>query len=323
MSPQIPRVSVIIPTFNAEMYIRYTIDSIINQTFRRWELNIIDDGSTDRTLSMVELYAKNDPRIRVIQQSNSGVADARNRGFQESHPESEFVIFLDHDDILLPNSLDLLVQFLDSHLTYVAAYGDFMVIDGAGSPRAKEELNVDLERRDLQGWRSIKCSAHEPTTLSVIISADCILTPGQVLIRRTHITNPYLFDHRYDAYDDWMAWIELTQRGDFAFLPQTVLYYRKHGNNQSQNIKKLRQGKREILRDIIHSDQMSLRHRKLSCVVWMKTEFQDGRDKISFGCNDLLKFKPLSALKEMGRALKCYRYMLLASTLYLKISFAK
>lgn len=92
----IPKISIIIPAYNAEMDIKKCIDSILNQTFKDFELIIVNDGSNDNTLNICNEYKKNDQRIRVINKDNGGVSSARNIGIGES--TGEYIMFCDSDD---------------------------------------------------------------------------------------------------------------------------------------------------------------------------------------------------------------------------------
>ena len=91
-----PKVSVIIPVYNTEQYLEQCLDSVINQTLKDVEIMLVDDGSTDSSLSICKDYAQKDKRITVLQQNNKGAGAARNKGINKSN--SEFVIFLDSDD---------------------------------------------------------------------------------------------------------------------------------------------------------------------------------------------------------------------------------
>lgn len=105
-------VSIIIPLYNKEKYIESVIDSVLKQSFQDFELIIVDDGSTDRSVSIVESI--NDYRIRLVQKSNGGVSAARNFGLQ--FVSSDLVFYLDADDILMPNTLETLYGLYLRHL---------------------------------------------------------------------------------------------------------------------------------------------------------------------------------------------------------------
>ena len=91
-----PQISIIVPIYNGAKYINKCIEMIINQTFKDFELIIIDDGSTDNTSDMCNEYAKKDKRIKVISKKNEGTWAARNRGIDESR--GKYIIFFDCDD---------------------------------------------------------------------------------------------------------------------------------------------------------------------------------------------------------------------------------
>ena len=89
--------SIVIPNFNTEKYIANTISSVLNQTFKNWELIIIDDGSTDTSVIVINQFIRKDSRIRLFRQKNLGVSTARNRGVSLSR--NNFIAFLDSDDL--------------------------------------------------------------------------------------------------------------------------------------------------------------------------------------------------------------------------------
>ena len=90
------KVSIIVPVYKVEQYLARCIDSILAQTYKDWELLLIDDGSPDRSGFICDEYATKDPRIRVFHKENGGVSSARNIGIESSH--GEWIYFLDSDD---------------------------------------------------------------------------------------------------------------------------------------------------------------------------------------------------------------------------------
>lgn len=107
MNMQETRISIIIPVYNAEKYLRRGLDSLLAQTCGDWEAVCIDDGSTDGSAAVLEEYAARDARFRVLRQENSGVSVARNRGIQEAR--GEWVTFLDADDWLREDIIEALL----------------------------------------------------------------------------------------------------------------------------------------------------------------------------------------------------------------------
>src|SRR5437588_11487755 len=95
---------------------------------------VVDDGSRDSSSAIASAYAEQDTRIRVVRQPNRGVAAARNRGFAESRPDAEFIVFLDHDDVWEPDALESLFGALERNPTAVGAHGLARYIDRVGKP---------------------------------------------------------------------------------------------------------------------------------------------------------------------------------------------
>lgn len=106
------KIAVIIPCYNAEQYISRCLDSILNQIYRDFEIVVIDDGSTDNTLNIVELYLRKNNCIKVIKKSNEGVSSARNMGINQV--EGEFLTFVDADDYVEPNFLEELIKVAEN-----------------------------------------------------------------------------------------------------------------------------------------------------------------------------------------------------------------
>lgn len=106
-------ISVIIPVYNVERYLAACLDSILSQSYRNLEVIIIDDGSTDFSLKIAETYSEKDDRIKVFSQENLGLSEARNHGLRVA--TGDYVTFVDSDDELLKDSLELMVTMLNQH----------------------------------------------------------------------------------------------------------------------------------------------------------------------------------------------------------------
>lgn len=131
-----PLVSVITPTFNSEDFILETVRSVQNQTFQNWELIVIDDASSDRTVELVQTIQ--DDRIQLIQLDvNSGAAVARNRGIDLA--KGRYIAFLDADDLWLPSKLGKQLQFMTEKDASVS-YGSYDLMDETGAALGKRIL---------------------------------------------------------------------------------------------------------------------------------------------------------------------------------------
>ena len=106
-------VSIVIPVYNAENFIKDCLDSILSQTYKDFEVILINDGSTDSSEKIIEEYIKKDDRICLINQENQGAPKARNLGIKKS--KGKYIMFFDADDILKQNSLEILVSSISSN----------------------------------------------------------------------------------------------------------------------------------------------------------------------------------------------------------------
>ena len=137
MNMKNPVVSIVMPTYNVEKYISAAIVSVINQTYSDWELLVIDDGSTDNSNSVAQVYANKDLRIKVIKKENGGLSDARNYGLDRMN--GDYVTFVDSDDELSPNTLEPLLNIMHNHPEY-----DILEYSVLQNPGEHDETFIDL-----------------------------------------------------------------------------------------------------------------------------------------------------------------------------------
>lgn len=100
-----PAISVVVPVYNVEKYLRRCLNSILNQTFTDWEAVFINDGSQDNSLDILKEYANKDSRIKIIDKNNTGMSDARNKGLEVV--SGEYVLFVDSDDFIHPQTMEI------------------------------------------------------------------------------------------------------------------------------------------------------------------------------------------------------------------------
>ena len=106
------KLSIIVPVYNSEKYLKNTIDSVVNQSFTDWQLLLVNDGSTDNSLEICQAYAAQDSRISVFTQDNAGPSAARNNGIMNA--QGDYIMFLDSDDEYLPDALSNVAAAIDS-----------------------------------------------------------------------------------------------------------------------------------------------------------------------------------------------------------------
>lgn len=154
-----PEISVIVPVYNVEKYLRRCVDSILSQTYREMEVLLVDDGATDQSGSICDAYAAQDPRVRVIHKKNGGLSDARNAGMEAS--AGKYLCFIDSDDFIHQRMLEVLHNLALREDADVAVCGICDCYEGSQTNQSKEireivctgveALKLTLEGNDLPG----------------------------------------------------------------------------------------------------------------------------------------------------------------------------
>lgn len=207
-------ISVVIPAYNAALYIGEAIDSVLNQGSLLSELIVVDDNSSDETSSIVRAY--NDKRIKILSRAPSdagGVSAVRNAGL--SRANGEWVLFLDADDVLMPNALDTLYAAAKKS-SCAAVYGDYQRINSNGQPI---------------GFRALFNKRTKPTgdISTALLEGNFIVNGGVMLIRKTAFNAIGGFNEHIRYCEDWLAWCRLSFDNTITYLPGTcVLQYRVH-----------------------------------------------------------------------------------------------
>ncbi|PBJ12699.1 glycosyltransferase family 2 protein [Flavobacterium sp. ACN6] len=131
-------VSILTPTYNTEKFIRATIKSVQKQTYQNWEMILVDDASTDKTVSIIEVFAQNDSRIKLFRLSkNSGNGFARNQALEKA--SGKYIAYLDADDIWFPQKLEKQIQFLKTNnLPFTFSFYDCIDEEGNNLNRRVE-----------------------------------------------------------------------------------------------------------------------------------------------------------------------------------------
>lgn len=302
-------ISIVTPAYNAERFLCATIDGVLAQTHQRFEYILVDDGSRDGTAALAEEYAGKDSRIRVLRQANAGVALARNAGLRLIAPDAEAVIFLDADDVWRPNCLELLRRRLQTDAGVPAVHGQAAGIDGEG--RAIPLSGYEREgRRFLRrrggfelGTAEVAVQGEaEPTSFSALALFNPISTPGQVLIRRSALDRVGSFDSQAKPAEDWDLWLRLAVLAPFGYLPQPVIDYRRHGDNASAQLSKMRRADLYVRQKTLHVTTRSQPEaNRIARASLRHVELQRCATRLRLAGDDLRHLRVLAALKEVGR----------------------
>ncbi len=221
-------VSVIIPAYNQAQYINYAIDSVIAQSYNKWECVIVDDGSTDTTRKIIHSYAH--PGIKYVHQQNQGLSAARNTGIASA--QGEFLSFLDSDDGFKPDNLMLLVSEMNNYPGLALIAGRSIMID---------DNNQLIDQKFKQGisGESYQLLFENPINI------------GNVLLRRSWQEKIGLFDTKLRSYEDWDYWLRLAiAGGKIASIPEPVSYYRFHGDQMTRNASQMTKASFEVLTNV-------------------------------------------------------------------------
>ncbi len=207
-----PSISVIMPVWNGEKYLREAVDSILNQSFKDLELLAIDDGSTDGTAEILRSYA--DPRLRVHRLEHGGIVMALNHGL--ACARSEWVARQDADDISLPHRLEAEWQAVQRNRRAVLCHSDVDLI-GEGS--------ADARRAHLPRSRSLA---------ALRLCYQCPITHSSVLFHKPTAlaVGGYLPEERHA--EDFSLWGRMLERGEFIGLPERLIKFRLHPMSVSQ-----------------------------------------------------------------------------------------
>jgi glycosyltransferase involved in cell wall biosynthesis len=222
MAAHLPLVSVIIPAYNAETFITYTLDSVTAQTYQTIEIIVIDDGSRDRTAEIVSSYMSRDPRIKLLQQANAGVAAARNRGIEAA--SGEYIAPIDADDIWYPQKLEKQVAcFLQSEPSVGMVYVWSADIDESNSMTG-----------GFCAW-SIDGDAYIP-----LIYSNFLGNASSPLIRRSCFEqvggyNSKFKDLNAQGCEDWELYLRLVEVYQVRVIPELLIGYRQFAGSMSAN----------------------------------------------------------------------------------------
>lgn len=200
------------PVYNAQRYVGEAVRSIVAQTWRNWELIVIDDGSTDRSSEILRDWAARDPRIRLISRPNTGYLRALNEGL--SLAQGEFIARMDADDVSHCERLERQIAFLESHPDCVAVGSALLRIDADGDVLCEEpmpETHEDIEARLFNGLGAL---GHPAVTM-----------------RRSALIEVGGYRDAYYGAEDHDLWLRLAERGRLANLREALLKSRVHAEN--------------------------------------------------------------------------------------------
>ncbi len=215
----VPRVSVVIPTYNYARYVPEAVDSVLAQSFEELEVIVVDDGSTDQTAEILRAFGG---QLRDIRQEHRGLSAARNTGIRAAR--GQYVAFLDSDDLWLPEKVSLQVARLDAEPEVGLVYGETLFFDD--STPATLTLHSHF--------------APHPSgrILSWLVRENVIPSPTP-MVRRELFERVGLFDETLSACEDWDMWIRIARVCEIAYVNRVLAKKRQHQENMSLDSERL------------------------------------------------------------------------------------
>ena len=199
-------ISVILPVYNGEKYLKEAIESILNQTYKDFEFIIINDGSTDKSLDIIEKYKKEDERIIVISRENKGLIATLNEGIEKA--KGKYIARMDQDDISLSNRFEEQLKIMENDKEIVVC-GSWINVFGENR---KEKIS-----KYFQYDKEIKAN---------LIMSCCFAHPSVMMRRDAFLDNNIWYDENFKNAEDYHLWTQLARVGKFYNIPKVLLNYR-------------------------------------------------------------------------------------------------
>lgn len=219
-----PLVSVIISAYNAESFIEKTLNSVLAQSYQHIEVLVVDDGSQDQTAELVKVMAQTDARVILLQQKNTGVANARNLAIHRA--KGELIAPIDADDIWHPRNLEKQVDcLLNASSTVGLVYSWSIDIDG------QDIKTAGFHAADFQGsvFLTLLCHQFLGNASASLIRKDCLEKVG--------FFNASLKAQNAQGCEDWELYLRIAERYEFRVVPEFLVGYRQLRSSMSCNYK--------------------------------------------------------------------------------------
>lgn len=210
----LPKVSIVIPTYNHARYLPYALNSVLNQSYANIEVLVIDDGSTDGTAELVKPYLS---VINYIYKQNEGTPSALNLGLSKA--VGKYICWLSADDMLMEDKVTKQVALMESDTSLGFSYTSFIVID------AKGEKQYAVNSLNFPGRREMVTN----------LIGGCFINGSSVMMRRSALREVGYFDEQLPQAHDYDLWFRFLCHYNCGFLAEHLLAYRWHGENMSQN----------------------------------------------------------------------------------------
>ncbi|MCS7035003.1 MAG: glycosyltransferase [Phycisphaerae bacterium] len=210
MTPPAPNVSVVMCVYNAQRFLPDTLRSILGQTLQDFELIVVNDGSTDRSLDILRQFERGDARIRVISRENRGIARSANEGIAVAR--ATYIARHDADDLSHPARLATQAAFLDAHPDVVAVGSQMRITDPYGLPIGLTDFPLD----------------HEGIERELLRGSGWTFPQPAAMFRREAFDRAGGYRERFSNSEDLDLFLRMALVGKLANLPEPLVYWRRH-----------------------------------------------------------------------------------------------
>lgn len=292
MTPERPKISVCMPTYNAARFLGQALEGVLAQTYRDFEVIIYDDASTDGTAEVVARFGRQDPRVRYFRQAeNSGVA--RNRNACLDAARGEYLAWLDSDDVFFPGLLARHAAVLDENPNVGLVHSAFGLIDPDGNrmkpwPRPFETDAIESGR---DAFRELSLSNY--IMHAVTVRRGCYDAAGR-------------YAPEVAGSEDWEMWMRIALGADLAYIAEPLSDYRQHPGSLSAQA--AAGGRRlatdvQVIRRVFHSERgriadYDVRHREANAALAIRALIESG--------NAFTLGRRAAAVKAVGLALRMF-----------------
>ncbi|WP_017317899.1 glycosyltransferase family 2 protein [Mastigocladopsis repens] len=263
-----PKVSVVIPAYNAMAFLPETVENVLKQTFTDFEVLIVNDGSTDNVVEWASQVT--DPRVKLITQENQRVSAARNTGI--ANAQGEYVAFLDADDLWEPTKLEKQVRCLDENPEVGLVYTWTLLVD-----------------KDNNSIGRIYASDVEGKAWDKILENDPISSGSSPMVRRSCFDTVGLFDRNLAYAPDLDMWVRIAFHYPIAVVKEPLLLYRQLPNSFSKNRQKMIEELRQVIEktfQCVPLEMLYLRNRCYASIflglAWLSIDDRDYKKAADF-----------------------------------------
>ena len=248
MKMEVPKISIVIPAYNAESTITETIESVQKQTFSDFEVIIVDDGSTDKTVEVINNI--HDERIKVISYENGGNALARNRGIKNA--KGEFIAFIDADDMWTPDKLELQLAALEKY------------------PEAGIAYSWTYFKYEKEEDSYADCSSFfEGNVYRDLLVKNFLQNGSNPLIRKQVIDSIGFFNPTLKCSVDWDFYLRLAAKCNFVLVQKPQVIYRQSSNSITSKTDVMKKYMLIVIDRAFTEAPKELQHLKKQSIAWV------------------------------------------------------